>query len=131
MEEKGIALPELSCRTATERPPPDFSAPGGPPELPDWRPDGFGVIPAASAVTAKLRRQPSSSRAGSSAAVRQLSSQATIPFSSMSRLMDFRESRPKFPILLNHGRDISHYESLLVVKVPETSDAVFMIHNII
>ena len=25
MEEKGIALPELSCRTAAELPPPDFS----------------------------------------------------------------------------------------------------------
>ena len=35
------------------------------------------------------------------------------------------------PILLNHGRDIPHYESLLIVEVPETSDAVFMIHNII
>ena len=35
------------------------------------------------------------------------------------------------PILLNHGRDIPHYESLLVVEEPETSDAVFMIHNII
>ena len=35
------------------------------------------------------------------------------------------------PILLNHGRDNPHYESLLVVEVPETSDAFFMIHNII
>ena len=34
------------------------------------------------------------------------------------------------PILLNHGRDIPHYESLLV-EVPETSDTVFIIHNII
>ena len=33
MEEKGIVLPELSCRTAAELPQPDFSAPGGhPPE---------------------------------------------------------------------------------------------------
>ena len=35
------------------------------------------------------------------------------------------------PILLNHSRDIPNYESLLVVEVPETSEAVFMIHNII
>ena len=35
------------------------------------------------------------------------------------------------PILLNHGRDNPHYESLLVGEVPETSDAVFMIHIII
>ncbi|CAL8403450.1 unnamed protein product [Boreogadus saida] len=35
--EKGIVLPELSCRTAAELPPPD-SAPGvHPPELPDCR----------------------------------------------------------------------------------------------
>ena len=34
------------------------------------------------------------------------------------------------PILLNHGRDKTHYESLLV-EVPETSDKVLMIHNII
>ncbi|CAL8377677.1 unnamed protein product [Boreogadus saida] len=49
-----------------------------------------------------------------------------------SRFMDFRESMPKFlpPILLNHGRDIPHYESLLV-EVPEKSDTVFIIQNII
>ena len=35
------------------------------------------------------------------------------------------------PIVLHHGRDILHYESLLAVEVPETSDAVLMIHNII
>jgi hypothetical protein len=36
MEEKGIVLPELSCRNAAELTPPDFSAPGGqPPEQPE------------------------------------------------------------------------------------------------
>ena len=35
------------------------------------------------------------------------------------------------PILLNQGRDNPLYESLLVLEVPETSEAVFMIHNII
>ena len=36
MEKKGIVLPELSCRTASELTPPDFSAPGGnPPEQPE------------------------------------------------------------------------------------------------
>ena len=34
------------------------------------------------------------------------------------------------PIILNHSRDNPHYESLLLL-VPETSDIVFMIHNII
>ena len=56
MEEKGIALPELSCRSATELP------------QPDWR-RSFG---------------------GSPAAVRQLSSGGTIPFSSMSPPPDCR-----------------------------------------
>ena len=58
----------------------------------------------------------------------------------MSRFtLDFRESKPQFlspPILLNHGRDNPHYEKKEVpetelVEVPETSEAVLMIHNII
>ena len=85
-------------------------------QLPDYTTGAAGRLrrrpdcPASLAVPPKLRRQSGSSSAGSSAAVRQLSSRSTIPFSSMSRFMDFRESRPKFlwrnsspPILLNHG----------------------------
>ena len=88
------------------------------------------VLPSAAEALAAVQQL----RRGSSAGVRQLSSGCSIPFSSMSRFnMGFRESKPKFlpPILLNHGRDNPHYESLLVVEVPETPDAVFMIHNII
>ncbi|CAL8236628.1 unnamed protein product [Boreogadus saida] len=116
MEEKGIALPELSCRTGTEAsaavrqlrrctpgaelPPklcgcsggctpgaqlraPHAGAAGLPPRPTPSGPASFGGSPAAPARGA--RRQ-----------VRQLSSRSAIPFSSMSRFMDFRESMPKF-----------------------------------
>jgi hypothetical protein len=72
---------------------------------------------------------PSSPRRSTSAGA----ARSSIPFSSVSRFMDFRESRPKFlpPQFLSTMTDIPHYESLLVVEMPETSDAVVMIHNII
>ena len=58
----------------------------------------------------------------------------TIPSPSMSQFnLDFRV-KAKVPLpqfLLHHDWDNPHYESLLVVEVPETSDAVFMIYNII
>ncbi|CAL8279845.1 unnamed protein product [Boreogadus saida] len=116
MEEKGIALPELSCRTGAEvsaavrqlrrctpgaeLPPklcgcsggctpgaqlraPHAGAAGLPPRPTPSGPASFGGSPAAPARGA--RRQ-----------VRQLSSRSAIPFSSMLRFMDFRESMPKF-----------------------------------
>ena len=55
---------------------------------------------------------------------------STIPFSSMSRFMDFRESKPKF-LSPNSSQPWPRYPPLRVLKVPETSNAVFMIHNII
>ena len=39
MEKKGIVLPELSCLTAAELPPPGFSSPGG--HLPEQQ-ESFG-----------------------------------------------------------------------------------------
>ena len=79
MEAKGIVFPELSCRTAAELPPPDFSAPGEPRR-------SCRTAAEASAAAGRLRRRPGGFNGGRS----------TIPFSSMSRFMDFRESRPKF-----------------------------------
>ncbi|CAL8404104.1 unnamed protein product [Boreogadus saida] len=97
MEKKGIVLPELSCRTATELPPPDFSAPGGhPPE----QPESFGGSPAAPARGA--RRQFGISAPG----VQSLSPPCRGSWTSESQ---GQSSFP--PILLNHGRDIPHYES--------------------
>ncbi|CAL8342301.1 unnamed protein product [Boreogadus saida] len=59
MEEKGILLPELSCWTAAELPPPDMSAPGG--HQPEQQ-ENFGGSPAAQARVA--RRQFGSSAPG-------------------------------------------------------------------
>ncbi|CAL8261132.1 unnamed protein product [Boreogadus saida] len=111
MEEKGIALWELSCRTCRRAPRagaaglPPRPSPAGPASfggssapgvhLPE-QPESFGCSSApgvhcrscrtaaeASAAAGWLRRQ---SGGGSSAAVRQLSSGSTITFSSMSPL---------------------------------------------
>ncbi|CAL8285213.1 unnamed protein product [Boreogadus saida] len=51
-------------------------------------------------------------------------SRATIPFSSMSRFMYFRESKPKFlsPNSISTMAEITPTTSL-VVEIPETSDA--------
>ena len=94
IEEKGIVLPELSCWTAAELPPP---------ELPDCR-QSFGM---------------------SATAVQSLSP----PY--RCSIWNSESHQSSFPsILLNHVWDKPHYESLLVVEVPETSDIVFIIHNI-
>jgi hypothetical protein len=68
MEEKGIVFPELSCRTAAELPPPDFSAPGG--GHPLEKPESFSV----SSAPGVHRRSclTTGGRTASTAAVRQL-----------------------------------------------------------
>ena len=135
MEEKGIVFQELGCRTCRrapragaagmprDLPPLDLPASAAV-QLPEYtagRPNGFdGGSLAAPAQGA--RRQSGSSAPG----VQSLSPPCRGSWTSESQ---GQRSFP--PILPNHGRDISHYESLLVVEVPETSDAVFMIHNII
>jgi hypothetical protein len=145
------------CWTAAELPPPELPdchrSFGGSPEEETWRrkgstqgaelPDCRRGTPAGlfssrrtpAGADGKLRRHFSSRRTPPELPDCRRSFEA---FSSKSRFMDFGESRPKLlspnylpRILLNHGRDIPHYESLLVVEVPESLDAVFMIHNII
>ena len=93
--EKGIVLPELSCRNAAELTPPDFSAPGGqPPEQPErfggssapgvhsqscrsclvWPPSWLPAKFLDAAMTA-AKLSSSGGAAQTSAAVRQLSKQ--------------------------------------------------------
>ena len=78
-------------------------------------------------AAARLRRRPAARRQSGSSApgVQSFSSPCRGSWTSESQC---QSSFP--PILLNHGRDIPNYESLLV-EVPETSDKVFIIHNII
>ncbi|CAL8361436.1 unnamed protein product [Boreogadus saida] len=98
MEEKGIVLRELGCRTAAELPPP---------ELPDCRratPTGApptGAPPTGAPPTGAPGVPPldlqQESGGGSSSAVRQLSSRSTIPFSSMSPPPDCFGDSPAAP----------------------------------
>ncbi|CAL8259304.1 unnamed protein product [Boreogadus saida] len=77
-------------------------------------------------------QRTSSSGGGNSAAARQLSSGSTLSPPCRGIWTSESQGQSSFaPILLNHGRDIPHYKSLLVVEGPETSDAGFMMHNII
>ena len=102
MEEKGIVLPELSCRTAAVWPP--SKSPGRP--------------------VRQLRRGEHGGKYGSLA--------PGVQFLCRSSWTSVSQGQSSFPpIPLNHGRDVLHYESILVVEVPETSEAVFVIHNII
>ena len=84
MEEKGIALRELSCRNAAELPPP---------ELPEYNPFLLHV-----AVRYGLQRV---------------------------------KARVPFPQFFSTMAEITPTRGLYYVEVPQTSDAVFMIHSII
>ncbi|CAL8251719.1 unnamed protein product [Boreogadus saida] len=104
MEEKGIVHPELSCRIAAELPPPDCPRSFGSSSAPGiHRRSCRTAARRLRRQQSKLRRQSGNSGAGSSAAVRQHSSRSTIPFSSMSRLMDFRDECKLQPV--GHGQD--------------------------
>ena len=112
MEQKGIILPELHCRTAAELPPPDFSAPGGnPPE----QQENFGGSSAPGVHRRRCHRNFGCSEAAAAwGARRQFGSSAprVQSLSPQCRGSWTSESQGQIsfpPILLNHGRDIPNY----------------------
>ena len=93
-----------------------------------WNSGNSGGSPAAPAGGA--RRKLGSSGRGSLAAVRVYKSLSP---PCRGSIWTSESQGPSYfpPVISNHGRNNHHYESLLVVEVPETSDEVLMIHNII
>ena len=120
----GSSAPEVQSISPLELPDchraPSAGCAGLPPKL--WRQSGSPAAPAALAAPAGgAGRQSGSSAPGEQS----LSSPCRGSWTSESQC---QSSFP--PIILNHGRDIPQYQSLLV-EVPETSEAVVIIHNII